>query len=230
MIGDVLGIIGTGFQVGGAIAGWFGGEQQAEGFEQQQAFTLQLGQQKADWARELAETEAELILQRGEDVAEVAAWNARQAGDNAAFAARAGAIELADSERRWTEHIKMVTAQFAASGVLLTDTPTAVIAEQYAEAAKDGYRIKLNTENAVRRSQGEADLYTLEGSLARARAEREAKARRRAGEIEAGSSLLQSRIGADTAGIQADTARFSGLTSLLGGFGRAAESFLSFVE
>jgi hypothetical protein len=220
-----LPLIAAGFQLAGGLTSFFGAQKQAKAYERQAAFQLQLGQEKAGWANALAESEAALIIDRGEDEAEIAAWNAARADENARFAARAGAHDLLDSERRWTEQVKKVTAQFAASGVLLSDTPTAVLAEQSAEAAKEAYRIRLATSNAVARSRGEADIFSLQGARARAAAEKQAAARLQAGGIDARSSLLQAAIGADASRTQASSARIAGVTSLFQSFGNVAGRF-----
>lgn len=225
---DMLSLIAGGFQIAGGLTGLFGANKAANALEDQAAFTLQLGQEKSQWATELAAIDAELLLQRGEDEYEIALFNARQAEENAKFAARAGAIDLMDAERRWSEQIKNVRAQFAASGVLLTDTPIAVLAEQSAEAEKDKYRIRLATEAATSKALGEAEIFTLQGTRARAAAQRQADARLRAGEIESASSLLTAGINAEAAETQADTARLSGLGSLLSAGGSALGSYLTY--
>jgi hypothetical protein len=225
-----LAVLAAGMQLADGITGFVGAQKQSKAYERQAAFQLQLGQEKAQWAEQLAQAEADLILARGEDEAEIAEWNAAQADANARFAARAGATELMDSERSWSEQIKNVTAQFAASGVLLSDTPTAVLAEQYAETAKEAHRIQLNTSNAVARARGDADIFTLQGARARAAAQRQASARLQAGAIDSRSSLLQAMIGADASRAQAQSARIAGYSSLFQGFGSAASTFGGYLD
>lgn len=224
------GLVSIGVSLAGGLLGKSGADKASSALENQAAFQLNLGQRKADWAKELSLTESELILQQGEDEATIAEFNAGQARKNAEFAARAGTLDLLASEQKWKEQTSLVRAQFAASGLLLTDTPIAVLAEQFAEGEKEAYRIRLNTENAVARANGEADLYSIQGAMARAAAAKKAAARVRAGEIDAETSLLTGGINAETSRIQADTESTKGLGSLLGAFGTAASSYVAYTK
>ncbi|NQV79775.1 MAG: hypothetical protein HQ495_04430 [Alphaproteobacteria bacterium] len=212
-----------GFGIIGAIASTVVGgilsskeqKKQAQAQEAQAAEARAIAEKQAAFALEMAEIEARLTQEEGEDAYQAALFNQAVARDNATWEAEAGAVALSQARTKWAAHLGSVTNALATSGFRLDGTASHVLAEQAAEAQKDYLNIRRTTENQVARQQAQATLFGKEGTRALDVAARQVEAIRRGGEIDAESTRLTGNASARASMIAANASNKGATTALV---------------